>query len=52
MLPFVATPDEIGAIYDELASKMDTFIKTTRLVPILQVSVRDMGYMLLPVASI
>ncbi|EAA14758.4 AGAP009057-PA, partial [Anopheles gambiae str. PEST] len=46
MLPFVATPDEIGAIYDELASKMDTFIKTTRLVPILQLHTNNMEQLL------
>uniref|UniRef100_A0A182JXB0 CHK kinase-like domain-containing protein n=1 Tax=Anopheles christyi TaxID=43041 RepID=A0A182JXB0_9DIPT len=46
MIPFVATPDEIGAMYDELASKMDTFIKTTRLVPILQVHTNNMEQLL------
>uniref|UniRef100_A0A182T993 CCR4-NOT transcription complex subunit 1 domain-containing protein n=1 Tax=Anopheles maculatus TaxID=74869 RepID=A0A182T993_9DIPT len=37
LMPFVATPDEIGAMYDELASKMDAFIKATRIIPMLQV---------------
>uniref|UniRef100_A0A240PK76 Uncharacterized protein n=1 Tax=Anopheles epiroticus TaxID=199890 RepID=A0A240PK76_9DIPT len=46
MMPFVATPDEMVAMYDELLSKMDTFIKTTRLIPILQVHTNNMEHLL------
>uniref|UniRef100_A0A1Y9H2G9 Uncharacterized protein n=1 Tax=Anopheles dirus TaxID=7168 RepID=A0A1Y9H2G9_9DIPT len=38
--------DEIGATYDDLANKMDQFIKTARLIPILQVHTNNMEQLL------
>ncbi|XP_052864292.1 CCR4-NOT transcription complex subunit 1 [Anopheles cruzii] len=39
-------PDEIGNMYDELASKMDAFIKTSRLVQVLQMHTSNMEHLL------
>lgn len=34
----VAAPDDIGVLYDELASKMEAFLNNTVSIPQLQVS--------------